>query len=155
MSASVDQGAKVLIGGTRPDRPGYFYEPTVITDPPPKFSLTKSQKQRTELMKRHGATVAGTTLREAVFRSINGCLNAEYQWKAMAIGRIGPLTPTEARLGGAYNLQERPLARAYEYWTLRLGERANFPTRAKTAKASAKKAAPRKRTKKSASKRRR
>lgn len=94
----------------------------------------------TVLMRRHGATVAGTTLREAVFRSINGCLNAEYQWRAMAIGKIGPLTPAEAREGGAYNLQERPLARAWEYWTLRLGERAKFPVRAKargTAKAAA------------------
>jgi HCOMODA/2-hydroxy-3-carboxy-muconic semialdehyde decarboxylase len=102
-------------------------------------------KNWTVLMRRHGATVAGRTLQEAVFRSINGCINAEYQWKAMAIGTIGPLTPAEARDAEAFNLQERPIARAWEYWTLRLGERADFPKRGKAAARS--RAAPRKRAK--------
>ncbi|HJR92504.1 MAG TPA: NAD-dependent succinate-semialdehyde dehydrogenase, partial [Acidimicrobiia bacterium] len=31
VSASVDQGAKVLVGGARPKGSGYFFEPTVIT----------------------------------------------------------------------------------------------------------------------------
>lgn len=113
----------------------------------------------TVLMRRHGATVAGTTLREAVFRSINGCLNAEYQWKAMAIGQIGPLNASEARAAEAYNLQDRPIARAWEYWTLRLGERGTFPAtlRGTSRKAAARtsKAAPRKLTKAAAKKRRR
>jgi hypothetical protein len=51
----------------------------------------------------------------------------------MAIGQIGPLNAAEARDAEAYNLQERPIARAWEYWTLRLGDRANFPKGAKTA----------------------
>lgn len=89
----------------------------------------------TVLMRRHGATVAGTTLKEAVFRSINGCANAEYQLRAMAIGQIGPLNAAEARDAEAYNLQERPIARAWEYWTLRLGDRATFPARRKAAAA--------------------
>ena len=115
-------------------------------------------KNWTVLMRRHGATVAGTTLQEAVFRSINGCVNAECQLRAMAIGTIGPLNANEARDAGAFNLQPRPMARAWEYWTLRLGERANFPVRAKAAaKAPARKskAAPRKRVKAAAKTRRR
>jgi acyl-CoA reductase-like NAD-dependent aldehyde dehydrogenase len=36
VSASVDQGAKVLTGGVRGDGPGYFYQPTVITDVGPE-----------------------------------------------------------------------------------------------------------------------
>jgi acyl-CoA reductase-like NAD-dependent aldehyde dehydrogenase len=35
VSSSVDQGAKVLTGGDRPDQPGYFYQPTVLTDVKP------------------------------------------------------------------------------------------------------------------------
>jgi succinate-semialdehyde dehydrogenase / glutarate-semialdehyde dehydrogenase len=31
VSASVSQGAQVLVGGERPSRPGYFYQPTVLT----------------------------------------------------------------------------------------------------------------------------
>ena len=119
----------------------------LVIKPEEGASLARSLGNNwTVLMKRHGATVAGTTLREAVFRSINGCLNAEYQWKAMAIGKIGPLTPVEAREGCAFNLQERPLARAWEYWTLRLGDRANFPQRTK-ARSAAKPAAARKKAK--------
>jgi acyl-CoA reductase-like NAD-dependent aldehyde dehydrogenase len=32
---SVAGGARVVVGGERPDRPGYFYTPTVMTDLPP------------------------------------------------------------------------------------------------------------------------
>jgi acyl-CoA reductase-like NAD-dependent aldehyde dehydrogenase len=35
VSASVEQGARVLTGGSRPDHPGYFYRPTVLTDVKP------------------------------------------------------------------------------------------------------------------------
>jgi acyl-CoA reductase-like NAD-dependent aldehyde dehydrogenase len=35
VSASVEQGATVLTGGSRPDHPGYFYKPTVLTDVKP------------------------------------------------------------------------------------------------------------------------
>jgi acyl-CoA reductase-like NAD-dependent aldehyde dehydrogenase len=35
VSSSVEQGARVLTGGGRPDRPGYFYQPTVLTDVKP------------------------------------------------------------------------------------------------------------------------
>jgi len=35
VSASVEQGARVLTGGGRPDQPGYFYQPTVLTDVKP------------------------------------------------------------------------------------------------------------------------
>lgn len=35
VTSSVDQGAKVLTGGARPDRSGYFYEPTVVTEVKP------------------------------------------------------------------------------------------------------------------------
>jgi HCOMODA/2-hydroxy-3-carboxy-muconic semialdehyde decarboxylase len=80
------------------------------------------------LMKRHGATIAGTSLRQAVFRSIYTCANAEYQLRAMAIGKLDRCTPAETRDAGEYNLREKPMARAWEYWTLRLGERGTFPT---------------------------
>lgn len=34
VKTSVDLGARVLMGGRRLDRPGYYYEPTVITEIP-------------------------------------------------------------------------------------------------------------------------
>lgn len=72
------------------------------------------------LMKRHGATVAGTSMEELVFRSIFSCRNAEMQREAQMLGGISKMTPVEIEKAGAFNLEPRPIARAWEYWTRRL-----------------------------------
>jgi ribulose-5-phosphate 4-epimerase/fuculose-1-phosphate aldolase len=71
------------------------------------------------LMRRHGATVVGASVRELVFRSIAMCQNAEYQMRALALGSFGPLTPGETKLAAAINLSPGPLSRAWDYWTAR------------------------------------
>src|SRR4029078_5065871 len=43
------------------------------------------------LMRRHGATLAGTTLRELVFRTVYSHANAEIQLRSMLLGKIRPL----------------------------------------------------------------
>jgi HCOMODA/2-hydroxy-3-carboxy-muconic semialdehyde decarboxylase len=80
------------------------------------------------LMRRHGATLAGTTLRELVFRTIYSHANAEIQLRSMALGKIGPLSRGEAERTGPYQLQPRPMARAWEYWTTRLEKSGEMPT---------------------------
>jgi ribulose-5-phosphate 4-epimerase/fuculose-1-phosphate aldolase len=72
------------------------------------------------LMRRHGATVAGDNLHQVVFRSIYSARNAEHQWRAHALGGVGPLTAGEASLAGGHNLQPGPIERAWEYWSGRL-----------------------------------
>jgi HCOMODA/2-hydroxy-3-carboxy-muconic semialdehyde decarboxylase len=72
------------------------------------------------LMRRHGATVAGTTLEELVFRCIYTAHNAALQIQAHALGNVAPLTPTETRLAGGFNLEPGPVGRAFEYWSVRL-----------------------------------
>jgi HCOMODA/2-hydroxy-3-carboxy-muconic semialdehyde decarboxylase len=72
------------------------------------------------LMRRHGATVAGTTLQEMIFRAVFSCRNAEMQRDAQMLGGVSPLTPGEIEKAGAFNLEPRPIARAWEYWTTRL-----------------------------------
>ena len=42
------------------------------------------------LMMRHGVTVAGTSVRDCVFRSVFSARNAEYQVRAMTIGPTSP-----------------------------------------------------------------
>ena len=69
------------------------------------------------LMRRHGATLVGTTLRELVFRTIYSHANAEIQLRSMLLGKIGPLSRGEAERTGPHQLQPRPMARAWEYWT--------------------------------------
>jgi hypothetical protein len=79
------------------------------------------------LMRRHGATLAGTTLRELVFRTVYSHANAEIQLRSMLIGKIGPLSRGEAELTGPYQLTPRPMARAWEYWTTRLKKNDELP----------------------------
>ncbi len=91
------------------------------------------------LMRRHGATVAAKNLTELVFRSIYSVRNAELQLTCKAQGqRLSPLTPGEAKLAMERNLQPRPQARAWEYWSTRLRKAGEYPGGApKTKTASA------------------
>ena len=73
------------------------------------------------------AMVAGTSLRELVFRTIYSHANAEIQLRSMALGKIGPLSRGEAERTGPYQLQPRPMARAWEYWTTRLEKSGEMP----------------------------
>ena len=79
------------------------------------------------LMRRHGATLVGTTLRELVFRTIYSHANAEIQLRSMLLGKIGPLSRGEAERAGPHQLRPRPMARAWEYWTTRLEKSGEMP----------------------------
>lgn len=72
------------------------------------------------LMRRHGATTAGTTLEELTFRTIYTARNAAMQIEAHNLGHVSPLTPAETEMAGEYNLRPGPVARAWEYWSVRL-----------------------------------
>ena len=78
------------------------------------------------LMKRHGVTVVGTSVRDCVFRSIFSCRNAEYQVRAMTIGAIGPLSPGETALAGQITAKTTGLARSWEYWSMRVAKSAGL-----------------------------
>jgi HCOMODA/2-hydroxy-3-carboxy-muconic semialdehyde decarboxylase len=86
------------------------------------------------LMRRHGATVVGANLHEVIFRSIYSARNAEHQWRAHALGGVGPLTAGEASLAEGHNLQPGPVERAWEYWAGRLDKTEALVAAAKGAK---------------------
>jgi HCOMODA/2-hydroxy-3-carboxy-muconic semialdehyde decarboxylase len=90
------------------------------------------------LMRRHGATVVGATLRELVFRSIFSCLNAVYLGEGLKMGKVGPLTPGEISMAGAINKIPSVPLRTWEYWATRLAKRGGMPPRPGTS-ASARK----------------
>ena len=71
------------------------------------------------LMRRHGAVVAGCSLRECVFRAAHLKQNAEVQLRAVALGAVSPLTAEEITLAGEMNLRPAIVARAWEYWVAR------------------------------------
>jgi ribulose-5-phosphate 4-epimerase/fuculose-1-phosphate aldolase len=87
------------------------------------------------LMRRHGATVAGENLHQVVFRSIYSARNAEHQWRAHALGGVGPLTAGEASLASGHNLQPGPIERAWEYWAGRLDKTEALVAAARATKA--------------------
>ena len=79
------------------------------------------------LMRRHGATVAGITLHELVFRTIYTARNAAQQIQAHGLGSVAPLSAGETEMAGKYNLMPGPVARAWEYWTVRLQKAGGVP----------------------------
>ncbi len=81
------------------------------------------------LMRRHGATLAGRSVRELVFRTVYSHANAEIQLRSMMIGTVGALSAEERQRGEPRQLQPRPMARAWEYWTTRLQKAGELPPR--------------------------
>jgi HCOMODA/2-hydroxy-3-carboxy-muconic semialdehyde decarboxylase len=93
----------------------------VLVKPEEGRSLAKALGQGwTVLMGRHGATAAGKSIRECVFRTIFSCKNAELQTQARLLGHVEPLDAKEVELAAAYNLRPGPLERAWDYWAQRV-----------------------------------
>jgi len=102
----------------------------------------------TVLMRRHGVTVAGTSLEECVFRCIYTALNARMQIDALLLGGFEPLNDKEIGLAGGANLRPGPINRAWEYWSVRLdkveGTHTRIPAASVTTRAAPKKSVVRK-----------
>jgi len=78
-------------------------------------------------MKRHGVTVAGTSVRDCVFRSVFSARNAEYQVRAMTIGTPAALSPGETELAGGISKKTTGLDRSWEYWSVRVAKAGGLP----------------------------
>ncbi|WP_205520757.1 class II aldolase/adducin family protein [Propylenella binzhouense] len=70
------------------------------------------------LMRRHGATVVGRSLREMVFRAVHSAANAAVQSQAMQLGRLDALTAGERALAGV--IRASPVERSWLHWKARL-----------------------------------
>ncbi len=87
----------------------------LVTTPEIGQSLASSLGARAlVLMRGHGATVVGTSLKEAVFRSVYATRNAQLLPVALQLGPPTFLDPAEARL--ADELHHAVLGRPWEYW---------------------------------------
>ena len=63
-----------------------------------------------------------------MFRTIYSYRNAELQLLTQAQGMaLSPLTPGEAKLAMERNLEPRPQARAWKYWSVRLKKAGEYP----------------------------
>ena len=83
------------------------------------------------LMKRHGVTVVGSSVKDCVFRCVFSARNADYQVRAMMIGgSIASLTPGEAQLAGQISGKTTGLTRSWEYWSMRVAKSGGSPATA-------------------------
>jgi HCOMODA/2-hydroxy-3-carboxy-muconic semialdehyde decarboxylase len=120
-------GAKVPFWDSRDE---FGDTPMVLTTPEQGASLARALGPYfLVLMRRHGATVVGASVQEVVFRSIHTHRNAELQLAAARLGEVSALSPGEAAMACAYSLRERPMGRAWEYWTVRLAKAGEMPPR--------------------------
>jgi HCOMODA/2-hydroxy-3-carboxy-muconic semialdehyde decarboxylase len=111
----------------------------VLVKPEEGHSLAKALGQGwMVLMGRHGATTAGTSIRECVFRSIFSSINAQLQTQARLLGHVEPLDAKEAELAATYNLRPGPQERAWDYWVKRTLDKEAVVEAAKLAVAAAK-----------------
>lgn len=78
----------------------------------------------TVLMRGHGATVAGRSIRELAFRAIYGARNADVQLKAAQLGKVRRLSAAEAVSAADFNLTPFAMDRAWEQWTRHVHPRA-------------------------------
>ena len=66
------------------------------------------------LMRGHGITVVGASLREAVFRAVYAEFNARIEADALKLGPVTFLTPREAAASAASNASQ--IDRAWNVW---------------------------------------
>jgi ribulose-5-phosphate 4-epimerase/fuculose-1-phosphate aldolase len=144
------------VGGIRPpfwDQHDEFGDTNMLVVKPEEgASLARALGQNhMVLMRRHGVTVVGSSVRECVFRSVFSARNAEFQVRAMMIGgSIASLSPGETQMASQITGKTTGLARSWEYWSMRVAKAGGA---LKSAKAAAVKS--RKPTKKSGKAKRR
>jgi HCOMODA/2-hydroxy-3-carboxy-muconic semialdehyde decarboxylase len=113
------------VGGIRPpywDQHDEFGDTNLLVVKPEEGASLARALGRHDmvLMRRHGVTVVGTSVRDCVFRCIFSARNAEYQARAMALGTVASLSPGEAKLCAGISTGTTGLARSWEYWSMRL-----------------------------------
>jgi HCOMODA/2-hydroxy-3-carboxy-muconic semialdehyde decarboxylase len=103
----------------------------LVVKPEEGASLTRALGRNwMVLMRRHGATVAGTSLREMTFRTVYSCENAALQSQAMAHGRVDQLSPGEIALSSAHSVRPPSLGRAWDYWVRHVEKAGLMPAKA-------------------------
>ena len=113
------------VGGIRPpywDQRDEFGDTNMLVVKPEEgASLARALgSHEIVLMRRHGVTAVGSSVRNCVFRCIYSVHNAEFQSRALAIGPVSALSPGETDLAAKINVGTTALTRSWDYWLARL-----------------------------------
>lgn len=120
------------VGGDRPpfwdQREEFGDTNLLVVKPEEGASLARRLgKHWMVLMNRHGVTVAGTSVRDAVFRCVFSCLNARFQIEAAAAGKVGPLSPGEIKHAFGISTGTTGQTRSWELWAAQLAKAGGAP----------------------------
>jgi HCOMODA/2-hydroxy-3-carboxy-muconic semialdehyde decarboxylase len=130
------------VGGIRPpfwDQRDEFGDTNMLVVKPEEgASLARALGQKwMVLMRRHGVTVAGTSVKDCVFRCVYSARNADYQVRAMTIGsNVASLSPGETEQAGTISAKTTGLTRSWEYWSMRVAKAGGAVPAAKSVKAA-------------------
>jgi ribulose-5-phosphate 4-epimerase/fuculose-1-phosphate aldolase len=80
------------------------------------------------LMRRHGVTIVGTSVRDCVYRAVQSCRNADFLVRALMIGSVSSLSPGETELAGQITGRTTGLTRSWDYWAMRVAKAGGAPT---------------------------
>lgn len=112
----------------------------LVVKPEEGASLARALgKNSMVLMRRHGATVVGTSVPDLVLRTIYSCRNAGFQWQARMLGHVSTLSPGEIEKCAVIHQQPNVTSRTWEYWSMRLEKSGNGLQPVRTRRASARK----------------
>lgn len=139
------------VGGARPpfwdQREEFGDTNLLVVRPEEGASLARRLgKHWMVLMNRHGVTVAGTSVRDAVFRCVFSCLNARFQIEAAAAGKVGPLSPGEIEHAFGISTGTTGQTRSWDLWTAQLEKAGGLPAKPRAARPSAPKTRPPRKT---------
>jgi HCOMODA/2-hydroxy-3-carboxy-muconic semialdehyde decarboxylase len=132
------------VGGIKPpywDQHDEFGDTNMLVVKPEEgASLARAMGQGwMVLMNRHGVTVAGSSVKDCVFRSIFSARNADFQVRALSIGsNIASLSPGETQLAGGISAKTTGLTRSWEYWSMRVAKAGGALDAPKAARSAAK-----------------
>jgi ribulose-5-phosphate 4-epimerase/fuculose-1-phosphate aldolase len=94
---------------------GFGATDMLVSSPEKGVALAKSlEDKQIVLMRGHGATMAGQSIKHAVYRAIYAALNASMQMDAMRLGEIRFLSDEEALKG--MELNDRFVERSWALW---------------------------------------
>ena len=132
------------VGGAKPpywDQHDEFGDTNMlVVEPEEGASLARTLgAHQMVLMRRHGVTIVGSSVRDCVYRAIQACRNADFLVRAMMIGSVSALSPGEIELGRQITIRTTALTRSWDYWARRIAQSGSAP--APSQKAAGKRAA--------------
>ncbi len=121
------------VGGIKPpywDQHDEFGDTIMLVAKPEEgASLARALgKHQMVLMRRHGVTIVGSSVRDCVYRAVQSCRNAEFQARALAIGPVSSLSPGETELAGQIIGRTTGLTRSWDYWEMRVARHGGLPS---------------------------